>query len=190
MALNATLNSRQLIDISICMSNQNFEFQKFLIFTKNLFLLPYWQKFTIHPLVIAKKTESFFFKQRKKKVVLALSSKYFPNPYTSHLCKTTPLSYLMWTRVNVLSGLSASTLEFLHFIPCKTASECISIFCPKYLLPLYITQKKFKILTIGSPLLPLYLISYHAFLLLCSYNSDSLMFLKHTKNILVHCIRL
>lgn len=94
---------------------------------------------TIHPPVIAKKIESFFFKQSKKKVILALSSKYFPNPYTSHLYKTTPPSYLMWTRVNVLSGLSASTLEFLHFIPCKAASECISIFWPKYLLPLYIT---------------------------------------------------
>lgn len=41
-AFNSLMNSRWLIDISSCMSNKTFDFNKFLVFTKNMFLLQYW----------------------------------------------------------------------------------------------------------------------------------------------------
>lgn len=131
---------------------------------KNLFLLLIGKNSTIHPPVIAKKIESFFFKQSKKKVILALSSKYFPNPYTSHLYKTTPPSYLMWTRVNVLSGLSASTLEFYILFLAKQPVSVYIHFLAQISIAFIHHLEKIQNPYYYSPLLPLYLISYHAFL--------------------------
>lgn len=124
------------------MSNKNFEFQKFSILTKNLFL-PYWQKFYNSSTCYSQKIESFFFKQSKKKVILALSSKYsqililpISINHTAIISHVDKSKCLIWS--------FCIYAWILHFIPCKAASECISIFWPKYLLPLYITWKKIQ----------------------------------------------